>query len=141
MANQTIKHDIKAESRIDLPGLTLKSMEANIASEHYFTAHDGVLCVLASTDGDSRCDVDDEGRLIWGDVLSDIPKQLEFLTFCVLVLQNGLIATGESLCTDPENFDPEIERGAARAKAVNKIFSSMNRVLSSRLHAICQDSE
>ena len=90
------------------PRITPTDVEANIVSEHYFTADDGV----NGASGD---------RVRYG---TDSP--LGLLTFCVLVLNNGFTVTGESACASPENFDPEIGRTIARKNAIDKILIQKN---------------
>lgn len=82
-------------------------IEAEIASEHYFTAAQGMRAAF------------EEGGLPARDLKYE---PLELLTFCVLVLRNGFTVTGESACASPENFDAEIGRKIARANAVAKVW-------------------
>ena len=49
-------------------------------------------------------------------------EALRLLTFCVLVLRNGLPVTGESVCASPENFDAEFGRKIARQNAISKVW-------------------
>ena len=51
--------------------------------------------------------------------------RLDLLTFCVLMLRNGFMVTGESACASPENFDAEIGRKIARENAINKVWPLM----------------
>ena len=44
------------------------------------------------------------------------------LTVCCIHLKNGFTVTGESACASPENFNEEIGRNAAFAKAKDKIW-------------------
>ncbi len=106
------------------PRVTPVDIEANIASEHYFTADAGVVGErwFLAEDAD---DINDDG----------IPRNLALLTFCVLVLRNGFTVTGESACASPENFDAEIGRNIARQNAVQKIWPLMGYELRSRLAA------
>jgi len=99
------------------PRVTPADIEANIASEHYFTAEDGVFGALHTTKDD----------------LKARPAALSLLTFCVLVLRNGFTVTGESACASPENFDAEIGRRVARENAVQKIWPLMGYELRSKL--------
>lgn len=104
------------------PRITPDDIEANIASEHYFTGFDG-----AMHRGEYAKYVGD-----W-----EVPRTIEalgLLTFCVLVLRNGFTVTGESACASPENFDAEIGRKIARANAVNKIWPLMGYQLKQQLH-------
>ncbi|HBV5832428.1 TPA: hypothetical protein MD207_005093, partial [Klebsiella pneumoniae] len=61
-------------------------------------------------------------------------ESLKLLTFCVLVLENGFIVTGESACASPENFDPEIGRKIARQNAVAKIWPLEGYLLKQRFN-------
>ena len=94
------------------PRVTPADIEANIASEHYFTAAKG-----AYGEEDRKADA------------------LDLLTFCVLVLRNGFTVTGESACASPENFDAEVGRKIARQNAVQKIWPLLGFALKERLHA------
>lgn len=96
--------------------ITPADIEANIDSEHYFTAGQGIA-----------------GRCYREVSALHSPGQLELLTFCVLVLRNGFTVTGESACASPENFDAEIGRNIARQNAVQKIWPLMGYELRSKL--------
>lgn len=104
------------------PRVTPASIEASIASEHYFTAAQGV-------GGANVCADDDDGRT---KLSTDSP--LHLLTFCVLVLRNGFTVTGESACASPENFDAEIGRKVARQKAIDNVWPLLGYALRDRLH-------
>lgn len=93
------------------PRVTPADIEGEIASEHYFTADEGVIGVRWRLDADGD-ETNDDG----------IPDQLYLLTFCVLVLRNGFTVTGESACAAPENFDAEIGKRIARQAAVAKVW-------------------
>ena len=110
-----IEHLIQSKGKT-APRVTPADIEANIASEFYFTAGDGVR-------GASEMGTSPAGRA----------KHLDLLTFCVLVLKNGFTVTGESACASPENFDAEIGRRIARENAVQKIWPLMGYELKSRL--------
>lgn len=114
-AYPTVEDEIQAKG-LTAPRITPADLAANIASEHYFTAADGI---AGATDS-SRS-------------LPD-PQPLGLLTFCVLVLKNGFTVTGESACASPENFDPEIGRRIARDNAIQKVWPLMGYELRSRLH-------
>ena len=117
MNDQTIEAEIQAKGKT-APRITPSDIEANIASEHYFTAAEGVY-------GATLCQGERPG-------LGNPPLML--LTFCVLVLKNGFTVTGESACASPENFDAEIGRKVARANAVQKIWPLMGYELKSKLN-------
>ena len=116
------RDDDAIESEIQAKGktaarITPADLQANIASEHYFTAGQAV-----------------------GEIRSvDYPSAtracaaLDTLTFCVLVLRNGFTVTGESACASPENFDAEIGRKIARQNAEQKVWALMAYALKEKL--------
>lgn len=106
---QELEQEIKACGADVAPRVTPADIEANIATEHYFTAANGV----AGSGGKVYSDED----------------HLRILTFCVLVLRNGFTVTGESACASPENFNAEIGRKVARQNAVNKVWPLMGYAL------------
>jgi hypothetical protein len=110
--DQQIEQEIQAKG-LTAPRVTPADIEANIASEHYFTAWDGASLQL--------------------DGPSDIPAALSLLTFCVLVLRNGFTVTGESACASPENFDAEVGRKIARQNAAQKLWPLMGYHLKQKL--------
>ena len=103
--DETIEQEIQAKG-LTAPRVTPADIEANIASEHYFTAADGA---RMSPHGNHPIHNLSAGSL-------------GLLTFCVLVLKNGFTVTGESACASPENFDAEVGRKIARQNAVQKIW-------------------
>lgn len=107
--------------------ITPADIEANIASQHYFTAAQGAW----------------GGRVGEGEPMEKftLPQSLGLLTFCVLVLRNGFTVTGESACASPENFDAEIGRKVARANAVQKIWPLMGYELRTKLDATPADND
>ena len=121
--DQGIEQMIQAKGKT-AARVTPADIEANIASEHYFTACDGRFGALHN------------GSYVGRELLkandADL-EALELLTFCVLVLRNGFTVTGESACASPENFDAEIGRKVARANAVQKIWPLMGYVLKQQL--------
>lgn len=98
--------------------VTPADIEANIASEHYFTAGDALQLpgAVHAYKGD--------GWYLGG---------TQQLTFCVLQLKNGFIVTGESACAHPDNFDAEIGRRVARENAVQKVWPLLGFELRSKL--------
>jgi hypothetical protein len=114
-----IEQGIQAKGKT-APRITPADIEANIASEHYFTAADGA----------SRLSTTSIGVGASGSVL----LALDLLTFCVLILRNGFTVTGESACASPENFDAEIGRKIARENAKQKIWPLMGYQLRERLN-------
>lgn len=118
-----IENVIKALGADKAPRITPDDLAANIASEHYFTAAQGVA-------GKNLCADDNDGRAMLG-----TNSPLHLLTFCVLVLRNGFTVTGESACASPENFNAEIGRRIARDNAVAKLWPLMGYELKCRLAA------
>ena len=116
MNDQQIEQEIQAKG-LTAPRVTPDDIEANIASEHYFTAEQGAHAAFQDGDGDPP----------------QYDGPLSLLTFCVLVLRNGFTVTGESACASPENFDAEIGRKIARQNAVQKMRSLMGYALKERL--------
>lgn len=119
MSDKDIESEIQAKG-LTAPRVTPQHIESIIASEHYFTAQDGVI-------GAQYCHVPN-GEISIG------PHSLDLLTFCVMTLTNGFTVTGESACASKENFDPEIGRKIARENAVNKIWMREGYLLKQRLH-------
>ena len=115
MSDHDIEKEIQAKG-LTAPRVTPDDVEANIASEFYFTATEGVL-------GASEMGTAPAGRA----------SSLDLLTFCVLVLRNGFTVTGESACASQENFDAEVGRKIARSNAVQKIWPLMGYELKCRL--------
>lgn len=128
-----MSNDVEIEAMIvekgkTAPRITPQHIDSCIASEHYFTAADG-LCgteaLLAAEDFAAG-----ELRPVREFM---VPLSLRLLTFCVLVLRNGFTVTGESACASPENFDAEIGKKIARGNAVQKIWGLEGYALRTRL--------
>jgi hypothetical protein len=119
MNDKAIEQEIQAKG-LTAPRITPADLQANIASEHYFTAGEGV----------------------WGSevIVCGTPvtneTSLNLLTFCVLILKNGFTVTGESACASSENFDAEIGRKIAKQNAEQKIWPLMGYELKERLHQL-----
>jgi len=122
-----IENEIQAKG-LTAPRITPADIEENISSEHYFTAHEGVLGAYKMN-----------GDVYVGSMPTDMSvSSLPLLTFCVLILKNGFTVTGESACASPENFDAEIGRKIARKNAVDKVWPLMGYELKSRLAALVE---
>lgn len=120
MNDNQIEQEIQAKG-LTAPRVTPADLEANIASEHYFTAGDGYCGACAS--------LPEFAAMPEGERLISPPETLDLLTFCVLVLRNGFTVTGESACASPENFDAELGRKIARQNAVAKVWPLMGYAL------------
>lgn len=108
MTYQQIEQEIQAKGKT-AARIPPADIEANIASTFYFTAAQGA--EKAARDNGSYA----AGTPAEGDALS-------LLTFCVLVLRNGHIVAGTAYCADPERFNAQIGREAARADAIRQLW-------------------
>ena len=124
MTDKTIEQEIQAKG-LTAPRVTPVDIEANIASEGYFTASDGRRGAIKAGEYFGR-EAPQEGD-------SDL-LPMSLLTFCVLTLRNGYTVTGESACASPENFNAEIGRKIARENAVQKVWPLMGYALKERLY-------
>jgi hypothetical protein len=114
--------DAQIEAEIQAKGktaarVTPADIEANINSEHYFTAGDGVagFCVRHTKALHS-------------------PHALELVTICVLITTNGtkLVGVNEGPVS-PENFDADMGRKMARAKAIDQLWPMLGYELRAKL--------
>ena len=118
------------------PRVTPADVEAEIASEHYFTAADGYRFNVLACDVTSEKHQDFVRRIgesmpvrSYGgtcadiDANTDMPASLSHVTICVLILRNGtkIVGVNEGPVS-PENFDPEIGRRYAREKAIDQVW-------------------
>lgn len=159
--DQALESAIVAAGANVAPRITPADIAANIASEHYFTAQDGVLGAgIHRPEAVDRfltwkvpADVYPDGspgkpgrtgtnlltalqaREMLDHVASSvgIAPPLGLLTFCVLTLRNGFTVTGESACASPENYNAEIGRRIARENAVAKVWPLMGYALKETL--------
>lgn len=104
MENPVNENELVARSTAER--VTAFDVQSYIKSEHYFTAAEGEL-------GRRFCDNEE----VFG-----VPNDLEVLTFCVLVLQNGFTVVGQSACAVPENYKRDIGERIARENAEKKIW-------------------
>lgn len=112
-----IEAEIQAKG-LTAPRVTPADIEANIASEHYFTAGDGAHgAALAS--GQDR---------------SSYPSAFDLVTFCVLMLRNGTKIVGVNYGTiDPAQHDEACGRREAREDATRQVWPLMGYELRSKL--------
>ncbi len=113
--DQAIEQEIQAKG-LTAPRITPADIEANIKTEAYFTAADGV---RGATPGGLRTYVPDQEHRL--------------LTFCVLTLRNGFTVTGESACASPENFDADLGKKIARQNAISKVWPLLGYALREKL--------
>jgi hypothetical protein len=116
MTDQAIEQEIQAKG-LTAPRITPADIEANISVCYFFTADDAM-----QKYGSNGAPYDGH-------------PSLRLLTFCVLVLRNGFIVTGESACASPENFDAELGRKIARQNAIAKVWPLMGYALREQLSA------
>ena len=137
MTDQTIEQEIQAKG-LTAPRITPADIEANIASEHYFTASDGVdgadIGRLREQNPDATTTLEalvmERQRLRSDGVMF----QLRLLTFCVLVLRNGTKVVGVNYgAIDPARHDPEMGRAEARKAAIEQVWPLMGYELRSKL--------
>lgn len=119
-----IEKEIQSKG-LNAPRVRPADIQANISSEHFFTAYEGALGAYRHNNDVHQGDVPD----------SINAEALPLLTFCVLVLRNGFTVTGESACASPENFVAEIGRRIARENAIAKVWPLMGYELRSKLQA------
>ena len=124
MNDKAIEQEIQSKG-LTAPRVTPDDIEANIRSEHYFTAEQGARHAIL----DTVADIGDRQTTDH----APLDGNLCLLTFCVLVLRNGFTVTGESACASPENFDAELGRKIARQNAINKVWPLMGYALKERL--------
>jgi hypothetical protein len=125
-----IEQEIQTKG-LTAPRVTPQRINDAIASEHYFTAADGVAGAAAACTLHCRhAEVDTTKEQ------APLPpyQAHRLLTFCVITLKNGFTVTGESACASPENFDAEIGRKVARDNAINKIWMLEGYLLKQELH-------
>ena len=111
---------------LNAPRLTPDHIDSVIQSVHYFTAGDGYVGALTSSEEFNA--LPEHERTV------QPPLQLDLLTFCVIVLKNGFTVTGESACASPENFDKIIGQKIAYENARNKIWNIEGYLLKEKLH-------
>lgn len=126
MTAEQIEQKIQ-DKGLNAPRVTPRDVEGEIASIHFFTAAQG-----AQKANDDRAF--HNGGVIDTETHKP-PQQLELLTICVLVLNNGFTVTGESACASPENFNPDIGKDIAFDKAREKIWPLLGFRLRDRLHS------
>ena len=112
--DETIEQEIQAKG-LTAPRVTPADIEAEIASEHYFTALDGVEGATGSWNG--------------GDSYA-----LGLITICVLITRNGtkLVGVNEGPVSI-QNFDADMGRRMAREKAIDQLWPMLGYELRTKL--------
>lgn len=129
MSEKQIEQEIR-DKGLNAPRLTPDHIDSVIASVSYFTAGDGFVGALTATEEFNALPEDER--------IAQPPNQLDLLTFCVIILNNGFTVTGESACASPENFDAEICQKIAYENARNKIWMLEGYLLKEKLHTTKQ---
>ena len=120
MNDQAIEQEIQEKGKT-APRITPDDIEANIASEHYFTAGEGVIGAFVA--GEFGAHGGDTVTVRRDTASPQVLKpSLNLLTYCVLVLKNGHTVSGEAYCADPAKFNAETGRIEARKVAINKLW-------------------
>ena len=115
-SEKQIEQEIQ-DKGLNAPRLTPQHIDSIIVDQYYFTA------------ANAQWGADPNTTALIG-----MHKQLETLTFCVLILKNGFTVTGESACASPENFDAEIGKKIAYENARNKIWQLEGYLLKEKLY-------
>ena len=124
MSNEKqIEQEIQ-DKGLNAPRLTPADIDAVIVDKYYFTA------------ANAQWGADPNTTALIG-----MHKQLETLTFCVLILKNGFTVTGESACASPENFDKLIGQKLAYENALNKIWQLEGYLLKEQLYRTSKQIE
>ena len=119
MTDNQIEQEIQAKG-LTAPRITPADIEANIASETYFTGADGVVGEMGT-----EADALDAGR---------IPASLDQVTFCVLITTNGTKLVGVNTGpVSPSNFDAELGRKLARQNAIDQLWPMMGYALRTKI--------
>lgn len=112
--DESIEQEIQAKG-LTAPRVTPADIEANIASEHYFTALDGVEGATGSCNGSDS-------------------YALGLITICVLITRNGvrLVGVNEGPVSI-QNFDADMGRRMARQKAIDQLWPMLGYELRTKL--------
>lgn len=104
-------------NEVQLPNrkMTPADLEKFVAHEYFFTASQGVRAA---------------GYL----PLDDLPGSLCCMTFCVIVMTNGYILTGQSACADPADFNADLGQKLARQDAIKQMWPLVGFVRRDQLH-------
>jgi hypothetical protein len=108
------------------PRVTIEQIEAEISSEHYFSAMDGVVgyWCLGSDNPLHATPASSEDRAVMDRTL-----------FCVLVLKNGMRVEGVNHgSVSAANYSAEYARKDARSKAIDKLWPMFGFELAQKLH-------
>lgn len=131
--DRSIELQIQAKG-LNAPRVKPEDLEAVIASEHFFTAGEGVdgADIAAMRAKEPQVSFHLQPLVADGEPPA-VRSPLGLLTFCVLVLKNGFTVTGQSACASPENFDADIGKKVAREDAKQKLWPLLGYNLKEQL--------
>lgn len=98
------------------PRVTMNDIEDQIEETYFFTVADGIV-----------------GNFEIDDALDSHLRIFDTITFCVIILKNGFVVTGESAPASPENFDKEMGRRIAEQRAKEKIWPLLGYELKTKI--------
>lgn len=115
MSSSLTANDAEAGRLAVSPRVTLEQLKSKVSACYYFTAHQAITaCVPGSA------------------ILTD--GNLEVLTLCILVVENGFTLVGKSAPASPTNFNPEFGRKLAYEDALKQLWPLEGYLLRSYLH-------
>lgn len=97
------------------PRVTLANIEGAIAETFYFTGHQAAVMTQPA------------GRFV--------PRELETLTICLIVMANGFTVIGKAAPASPENFNAELGRKYAYEDGVRQVWPLMGFALRDKMRA------
>lgn len=124
-----IEQEIQAKG-LTAPRITPADIEANIASEHYFSAADGLVGKANGLFSHiSHHPVDGDDPVLFG-----AAHPLAHVTICVLITKNGTKLVGANTGpVSPSNFDAELGRKLARQAAIDQLWAMLGYEMRSKL--------
>lgn len=129
MSTTELQADIDAAAS-RAPRVTPAEIEAEIEAEHYFTAEEGFVGILAIRNAQGM----QPGDTATVGVATDVPDVLALITICVLVLKNGHRSVGVNEGpVSAETFDAQVGRKMARQKAIDQLWPLLGFRLRDRL--------
>lgn len=137
LTDDPIEAEILAKC-LTAPRVTPEDLEAEVVSEHYFTARQGVdgadIEQLRASEPTAPLTLaafaDDP------DLSKTRLAPLNLLTFCVLTLKNGFTLVGKSAVASPENFNAELGRKIARKDAIEQLWPLLGFRLRDKLSPV-----
>lgn len=111
-SDAAIETEIQAKG-LNAPRVTLEAIESRIVGEFYFT-------VGAALNHHSF--INQAANPLDQSLYEDLRAKLDVFTVCVLQLDNGFVAIGESAPVSPANYDQGIGHKISRQKAFDKLW-------------------